>query len=253
MNKSIVTVITGGGRGIGEAIAKRMAQDTAVLIVGRTEATLARVCEEIGAAGGTAFYVVGDISKPETAELCLKKVEEEKLAVANLVLNAGMGKSGALTTFDRALWREIFAVNVDGAFFFLQTFLPKMVERKAGSVCIISSISGVKGFKYDAAYVASKHALVGLARSVALEYAKHGISCYPICPSFVESEMTDRSIAGVAKHREISLEEARKVIEATSPQKRIIPASEVAEMVAFLSSGKAPALNGHPVMMTGGE
>jgi len=93
---------------------------------------------------------------------------------------------------------------------------------------------------------------VGLARSLALEYAKHGIVVVPICPGFVESDMTDRTIAGQVKFRGLSQEDARTRVENFNPQKRIIPAAEIAEAVALVSSGKVASLNGHPLVLTGG-
>lgn len=253
MNTKVVTIVTGGGRGIGRAIAKRIAEDTAVLVVGRTEKDLASVCAEVTAIGGVADYVVGDVSDPATADTALAKVTEKGLPVVNLVCNAGIGTSGAAHTIDKQAWKHMFAVNVDGAMWFIQACLPQMIERKSGSICVISSVAGVKGFKYQTAYCATKHALVGMTRAIALEVAKHNIRVVPICPSFVESEMTDRTIAGLVKYRKISAAEARKIVENTNPQKRIIPAEEVADLVALVCAGRVPSLNGQPLLMTGGE
>ncbi len=249
---SAATIITGGGRGIGRAIALRMAHETAVFLVGRTEADLQSICEEIHNRGGVADYLVGDVSKPSTAKRSVNKVKKNGWQLRNLVINAGIGKGGATHSFDRKLWKEIFAVNVDGALYFAQECLPIMVEQKSGTITFINSISGVQGFKYDAAYTASKHAQLGLARSLALEYAKHGIVVVPICPHFVESEMTRRTVAGLVRHRGMTEAEAEETIKNTNPQKRIIPAEEVAEAVALVASGKLPSLNGHPMMLTGG-
>ncbi len=247
-----VTIITGASRGIGRAIALRMAREGAVLAVGRTEADLQSVCAEITKSGGTADFVVGDVADPATAQAALAKVTARQWTVANLVCNAGIGKGGPSHTFDQAMWKSIFAVNVDGTFWFAQAFLPAMVAQKSGSISIISSSAGLSGVKYDAAYCSSKHALVGLARSLALEYAKHGIVVVPICPGFVESDMTDRTIAGQVKFRGLSQEDARTRVENFNPQKRIIPAAEIAEAVALVSSGKVASLNGHPLVLTGG-
>lgn len=250
--KPRATIVTGGGRGIGWAIATRMAQDTAVLVVGRTEADLQAVCDAIRTAGGTADYLVGDVSKPITARRAVAKVKKNGWQLHNLVVNAGIAKGGAAHEFDHKVWKDIFAVNVDGAFYFSQECLKVMVEQKCGTISFINSISGVKGFKYDSAYTASKHAQLGFAKSLALEYAKHGIVVVPICPHFVESDMTRRTVAGLVRHRKISEAEAEDIVKNTNPQKRIIPAEEVAEAVALVASGKLPSLNGNPLMLTGG-
>lgn len=246
------TIITGGGRGIGRAIALRMAQETAVLVVGRTEEDLQSLCQEINNRGGLADYLVGDVSRHATAKRAVAKVKKNGWQLRNLVVNAGIAKGGAAHTFDRKTFKEIFAVNVDGAFYFAQECLPVMMEQKAGTISFINSISGVQGFKYDSVYTASKHAQIGFAKSLALEYAKHGIVVVPICPHFVESDMTRRTVAGLVRHRGITEAQAEDIVKNTNPQKRIIPAEEVAEAVALVASGKLPSLNGNPLMLTGG-
>lgn len=249
----LVTIVTGGGRGIGKAIALRLAQQTAIFVVGRTKEDLEFTCQEIRTAGGIADFFAGDISDPATAEAAVKKIDENGWTIRNLILNAGIGKGGPSATFDKDSWKEIFAVNVHGNFWFAQACLPKLIEQKAGTICIISSIAGIKGYKYQAAYCASKHALVGLARSLSLEYAKSGIIVVPICPSFVNTDMTRRTIDGLMKHRNLSEDAAIKVVAEKSPQKRIIPPEEIAEMVAIVCLGKVSALNGNPLILSGGE
>lgn len=253
MNTQVATIVTGGGRGIGRAIAERMAAETAVLVVGRTEADLKSLCDLVVKAGGSADYLIGDVSQPETAEAAFAKLAAKGLTVQNLVCNAGIGTSSPAHKQDRQVWKDMFAVNVDGAMWFIQACLPGMIERKSGSICVISSVAGVKGIKYQTAYCATKHALVGMARAIALEVKKHNIRVVPICPSFVESEMTDRVIANLVKFQGLTPEAARKKIEDTNPQKRIIPASEVADKVALVCAGLLPEFNGEPLMMTGAE
>ena len=128
-----------------------------------------------------------------------------------------------------------------------------MLQARHGVICLISSISGVKGYAYTAAYTASKHALVGLAKSLAQEYGRQGIVIVPICPGFVASEMTTRTIRGVMKRHGLSEEAAEQRVVRANPQRRIIPAEEVAEMVAFVCSGKVPSLSGNPLLLSGGE
>ncbi|MDO8571721.1 MAG: SDR family oxidoreductase [bacterium] len=248
-----VTIITGGGRGIGRAIAKKMAQETSVILVGRTERDLISVSREIKGNGGSALFVVGDVSHPETAHRTLELAKEHGFIVRNLICNAGIGKSGPVDSFDDVVWRNMFDINVHGSFYFIKACLPEMVHEKKGTICLMSSIAGVKGYAYTAAYAATKHALVGLARSLALEYGKHGIVAVPICPSFVESEMTTRTISGLMERKGISEEEARERVAGVNPQKRIIPAEEIAEAVAFVCSGTVPSLSGNPLILSGGE
>lgn len=250
--QKLVALVTGGGRGVGRAISVRLAKEQPVVIAGRTLASLVETQQLIAAEGGEALYVVGDITCNETAEKISALLQQQQWSINTLVLNAGVGKSGSSEGFPLETFRQILDVNVVASFRLAQAFLPPMIERRAGTICVISSLGGLKGISHDAAYAASKHALVGMARSLAVEYGKYGISVVPICPGFVESEMTDRSIASCAERHGISLAGARARIEATSPQRRIIPPEEVAEVVAFLSSGKVPSLSGSPLIMAGG-
>ncbi len=251
MNHNQVTIVTGGGRGIGRAIALRMARQTAVLLVGRTSADLAAVCTEINNSGGIADFTVGDVSEPATAAAALEKVSARGWTVRNLVCNAGIGKGGPLVSFDPAVWRQMFLVNVDGAFHFMQACLPSMIEAKEGAICVISSVSGLKGHKYDSAYSATKFALVGLAQSLADEVRKHNIAVVPICPGFVYSDMTSRTIAGLMHHRGWTEAEAEQRIAQTNPQGRILQPEEIAEAVAFCSAETGLAVSGQSLTLTG--
>lgn len=253
MPRNEVTIVTGGGRGIGRVVALRMAKDTNVIVVGRTEADLVSVCREIESFGGHADYVVGNVTDPATAMSAVDLAEKSAWTVRHLVCNAGFGKSGPLETFDEKVWKEIMDVNVNGAFYLVKACLPAMLGSGRGTVCLMSSIAGLKGYANVAAYCASKHALVGLARSMAKEFGKKGIVTVAICPGYVEGEMTDRSIRGVMERRGISLEEARQRVTGINPQNRIIPPEEVAETIAFVCSGKAPALSGDTLTLSGGE
>lgn len=253
MDTTIATVITGGGKGIGRAITLRMAKETAVIIVERTKSDGDSVLAEIQESGGTAYFYNGDIKDPKTADEVCVLIKEKKLKLRNLVCNAGIAKSGPTETFNKELWNDIFDVNVHGHLYFIQACLPLMLEEKQGTISIMSSIAGVKGYSHTAAYTASKHALVGIARSLAQEYGRHGIVIVPICPGFVESEMTDRTIHGLMERKGLSEQEARAKIANINPQRRIIPAEEVVEAVALVCSQKIPSLSGNPLILSGGE
>lgn len=248
-----VSIITGGGRGIGRAITLRLARDSAVIPVGRTEADLEATCEAVRAAGGKAIPCTGDVADPATAERAVRLACDNGWAIRNLVCNAGIGKSGPTHSFEPATWARIFDVNVHGSFFFVRACLPFMLKKGKGVIVLMSSTAGIKGYKYIAAYTASKHALVGFARSLAHEYGKRGIVAAPVCPGFVESPMTRKMIQGLADHQGISAAEAEERIAAVNPQHRIIPAEEVAELVAVVCAGLVPSVSGHPLILSGGE
>lgn len=252
MSDTLCTLITGGGRGIGRACALRMAKEGPVFIVGLTESNLQAVCEEVRNAGGKADYLVGDVADRSVSLAAVAKIKEHGWLVRHLVCNAGIGGGGAMASFDPQKWMRVFDVNVHGSFHFIQACLPSLLEQKAGSICLISSTLGVKGYKYDSCYAATKHAQVGMARSLGMEVAKHGVVVVPICPSFVDTDMVKKMVSNQMKHKGMTQQEAETFLAERSPQKRIIPAEEVAEAVALVASGKLRCLNGEPLVLDGG-
>lgn len=250
MDANRVTVVTGGGRGIGRAIALRMSQDTSVLLVGRTEQNLAEVQREIFSAGGFAHYIVGDVSDPETAKHALSACQNYQFF--NLVCNAGIGGGGPTKSFSEEKWQRVFAVNVHGVFYFIKQFVPFMVQTgNGGVVCLISSTAGLRGTKKNMAYCASKAAVNSMAESIAAEYSKKGIHCVAICPNFVEGEMTERTIKNYALYNQISEDKARQIIIDSTPEKRLIPEKEVAETIASACNG--PISDGAIHVINGGS
>ncbi len=223
-----VTIITGGGRGIGRAIALRTAKDTAVIIVGRTYKDLKATSDTITAQGGQCALLVGSVTEEANAYAAVSLAKEREWQIRNLVCNAGIGISGAFETFDFALWQRIFDVNVNGAFHFAQACIPEMLTKGGGSIVFMSSIAALNGVPYDSAYSASKHALNGLAHSLQAEYRKRGISVTPTCFGYVESEMTERTIRGLMERRGLSYADARAKLG------NILTAEEVADDVAFI-------------------
>ncbi len=231
---SAVTIVTGGGRGIGRQITTRLSEFRPVLIVGRNASDLQSISDECCALGRSVAFVAGSIDETSTCDAVKNFLHENNYYVEHLVCNAGIGKTGATADFDVQLWRRIFEVNVHGTFQFIRLCLPSMLERQRGNITIMSSLGGTVGVPFDAAYSASKHALVGLTRSLRMEYTKQGIQIVALCPSFIESEMTDRTIKSTARRRECSEQEARARIESRCPAKRILPATELAETIASI-------------------
>lgn len=245
------SIVTGGGRGIGREISLTLAREGPVVAVGRDGPTLEALVQEVTDAGHLAAACVGDIADPATAPRAVGVAESRGWPVRNLICNAGIAKGGPTSGFDPALWRQIFDVNVHGSFYFVQACLPQMIARGAGTICFMSSLAGVKGVPFDAAYTASKHALVGFAKSLALEYGKHGITVLPLCPGFVESDMTRRTISGIARRQGISPEDAERKVAATHPLRRIMTPQEVAEIVALICQGALASLSGNPLIFGG--
>lgn len=248
MDKNIVSIVTGGGRGIGRAIALRLARETPVMLVGRTASHLRAVCAEIRAAGGIADHLTGDVGRPSTARACVERVHKSGRCVRHLVCNAGIGKGGNTDSFDPALFAEMMRVNVNGAFNFVPPCLPDMLAAQDGTICFIGSVLSVRGHKREAGYAAGKHALAGLSRSLHDEYARKGLRVTAVCPGFVDSEMTQRVIDGLVRHRNISETDARAIVARSNKSNRILSNTEVADMVAAVCTGKHP-VDGEPLIM----
>src|SRR5688572_4704548 len=246
-------IVTGAGRGIGRAAALRLASEGPLVLVGLRKAHLEAVANDVLARDGRAIVVDGDVADPATAERAVAAARGEGWTIGALVASAGIGKGGPLHEVSAEDWKRLFDVNVHGAFHFVRACLPEMLAAGSGAICLVASIAGVKGYAYSAGYSATKHALVGLARSMAKEYGKKGIVTVPICPGFVDTDMARKTIEGLMKHRGIDEAEARARVERVNPQRRIIPPEEVAEAIAFVLSGKVPALSGEPMILGGGE
>jgi NAD(P)-dependent dehydrogenase (short-subunit alcohol dehydrogenase family) len=193
-----VAVITGGGQGIGAAVARTLAAEgAAVIVAARSTDRIERIAREIGKAGGKAWAISCDVTDPASVHNLAQAAGRRAGAVDILVNNAGAAHSAPLakTTLDD--WNRVLAVNATGTFLCTQAFLPAMLLRKQGSVVNVASVAGLAGARYIAAYAAAKHAVMGLTRSVAAELEGTGVTCNAVCPGFVDTEMTKESVARV--------------------------------------------------------
>jgi NAD(P)-dependent dehydrogenase (short-subunit alcohol dehydrogenase family) len=221
-------LVTGGTRGIGAAIAARFVDaGDDVVAVGRADCD---VRDE--AAVAALFERVGPVDV--------------------LVINAGVSSSAPLERTTLAEWDAQLAVNATGAFLCTRAALPAMVERGSGRVVTVASTAGVTGARYTAAYTASKHAAVGLTRTVAAEVAGTGVTANAVCPTFVRTDMTADSLRRITETTGRSAQEAEAALAATSPLGRLLEPDEVAFAVAFLAAPEAGAINGQTLILDGG-
>jgi 3-hydroxybutyrate dehydrogenase len=249
-------IITGAGRGIGRAIALAFAREGAHLaLCSRTAEEVERVADE----ARREFKVdvmndVCDVSDPEdVAEFVLAAYNAYGRDADILVNNAGIAESAPLTKTDDALWRRHIEINLSGAFYFMRAALPRMVERGWGRVINIASIAGKTGAPYIAAYSASKHGLLGLTRSAALEVAEKGVTVNAICPGYVETEMTTRAVENITARTGRSQEEALDALRRMSPQRRLVAPEEVAALALLLASDDARGITGQAINVDGGS
>ena len=242
-------LVTGGGKGLGAAIARRLAAEGAkVAVLGRDTDAIARVATESG-----AFAFACDVTDPVAVERALERVGEAIGPIGILVQNAGIAVSAALHATDDAIWERTMAVNVTAPFRIARAILPTMAKSGWGRVIHVASNAGLTGYPYTSAYCASKHALVGLTRALATEFARSGVTVNAVCPGFCDTEMGARATLVIAQKTNTSVEEARKTLGDLSPQKRLISPDEVAHVVAMLCGEGARGVNGQAIPIDGGQ
>lgn len=252
--KERIVLITGGGRGIGRAIALASAREGADLVVAaRSLDQVESVACEILELQSKALAVVCDVSDPESVEKMFESTQEFfGRAPDILVNNAGIAESAPLVKTTNDLWRRHLEINLNGTFYCTRAALPAMIERGWGRVINIASIAGKTGWPYVAAYSASKHGVLGLTRSVALEVAAKGITVNAICPGYVDTEMTTRGIENITQKTKLSADEAMESLKKMSPQNRIVSPEEVAALALLLASEDGRGINGQAINVDGG-
>ena len=251
-----VALVTGGGRGIGRAVALAFAREGAdVVICARSEMEVQRVAEEIrGECGVRAIHAVCDVADVESVGRAFARAAEEFGRGADiLVNNAGIAESALLVKTSDEFWHRHLAINLSGTFYCMRTALPLMIERGWGRIINIASIAGKTGAPYIAAYSASKHGVLGLTRSCAMEVATKGITVNAICPGYVETDMTERAIKNITTKTGKSADEARNFLEQMSPQQRLISPEEVAALALLLASHEGRGINGQAISVDGGS
>lgn len=243
-------VVTGGGRGIGAEIARELAARGArVVVSARSVDQLEAVAAELG---DGVSAVACDVADPAAIEALRKEATTRLGAVDVLVNNAGIASSAPVKRQSLEEWNRLIAVNATGTFLCTQAFLPAMVERGWGRVINVASVAGKMGGAYIGAYSASKHAVVGFTRSLAQEVATTGVTANAVCPGYVDTEMTDYSVARIVEKTGAGADEARRRLEAMSPQRRLIEPEEVAFLVAMLCDDRARGINGQALVIDGG-
>jgi NAD(P)-dependent dehydrogenase (short-subunit alcohol dehydrogenase family) len=247
-----VALVTGGGRGIGRAIALALARRGAqVAVAARTAAEVEGVAGEVRALGARALAVASDLSRREAPAALAARVAEALGPIDLLVNNAGVDASGPVQRIDDATWDRVLAVNLTAPFLLVRACLPGMVQRGFGRILNVASVAGKIGLKYGAAYSASKHALVGLTRSIAAECGRKGVTCNALAPSWTETRMMDEAMAAIARATGRSADEARELVLRANPLGRAAAPEEVAAAaIAVLANG---AIHGQCIHVDGGE
>lgn len=244
-----VVLISGGGTGIGAATARRLSQEGAkVLIMGRRQAQLEAVAEPIGA---TVF--VGDAADPVQAQSAVKQAVEQFGGLDVVVANAGgHGFATIAETTDRD-WTDACRANLDTAFVLLREAMPELVRRK-GAIAVTASIASLAAPASAFSYTVSKHAQIGLVRSIARDFGRQGVRCNAVCPGWVTTEMADAEMDELrARMNLASREEAYGIVTRDVPLGRPAHPDEVATVIAFLCSSEASMITGATLTVDGGS
>jgi NAD(P)-dependent dehydrogenase (short-subunit alcohol dehydrogenase family) len=243
-------VVTGAGRGLGRTIALRLAAGGAhVVLAARSAEALEAVRGEIAASGGRSTVVPTDVSDRAQVERLAELAGEVDVVVNN---SGVAGPTAPLWEVSPEDWAATFAVNVTGAYLVCRALLPGMVARGAGSVVVVGSATGKSPLAGRTPYAASKAALIGLVRTLALDAGPHGVSVNLVSPGPVSGERLDRVIAAQAAAAGLPVEDARERMLGRSALQRFTEGDEVAEAVAFLAGERGRGITGEDLNVSGG-
>jgi 3-hydroxybutyrate dehydrogenase len=245
-------LVTGAGSGIGAATALRLAQAGArVSLLGRKRPALEETARRIGERAGA--IVTLDVTEPEAVAEGMRHLAETAGPIDILVNNAGQAASAPFEKTDAELWSRMLAVNLTSVYVMTQAVLPGMLQRKRGRIINIASTAALVGYAYVSAYVAAKHGVVGLTRSLALETARKGVTVNAVCPGYTDTPLVAEAVEAIVGKTGRSGDEARATLAKTNPMNRLVTPEEVADTVVWLASAGASAINGQAIAVAGGE
>jgi len=247
-------VVTGGTRGIGAAVTRGMlsygARVTSIARGGDSDDSEKSLAREHC---GNAEYLKADVTDADQVRLAFESAAARFGPVDILVNNAGQAASAPFLKTGAELWRRMMAVNLDGAYHSAQAALPGMLASGWGRIVNIGSVAGLMGGSYIAAYCASKHALVGLTRALAMEFATKGITVNAVCPGYTETDIVKNAVANITSKTGRTEREAVAELVRRNPQNRLVQPEEVANAVAWLCLPGSDAITGQAIVVAGGE
>jgi NAD(P)-dependent dehydrogenase (short-subunit alcohol dehydrogenase family) len=243
-------VVTGGGGGIGLAVARALsARGHKVTVMGRSEGPLAAAAADLAGGG----YAICDVTDEASVAQALESAQAARGPVRVLVHNAGAVATAAFEKTSLEAWTAALDVNLLGAVRMIRAALPGLRTHPWARVINVASTAGLKPYAYVSAYVASKHALLGLTRALALELATSGVTVNAVCPGYTRTAIVERAIATIVSRTGRDVGAAEAVFTAANPQGRLVTPEEVATAVCWLASPQAGAINGVALPVAGGE
>ncbi len=249
-----VALITGASRGIGQAIAVAFAREGAsIALAARNRTELEAVAVEAGQGGRTVVPLVCDVTDQGQIDRLAAETLARLGAVDVLVNSAGIAESHKFLGHPDDLWDRALQVNLTGVYRVCKAIAPGMTQRQWGRIINIASVAAKAGARYVAAYTASKHGVLGLTRALAVELAPYNVTVNAICPGYVDTPMTQRSIENIAARTGRTPAEARKALEGLNPQHRLIEPEEVAAVAVLLAGEAARGITGQAINVDGGS
>lgn len=241
-----VALVTGAASGIGAAVARRLAQrDARVALLDRDAQGLSDTSHLIAAAGGTSTTLSVDVTDDQAMAEATRRAQEQLGPITTVVACAGIETLGGVTAVSLEDWNRTLNVNVTGVFLTARHTMPSLTQARDATFTAIASDAGVWGAQGYAAYCASKHAVIGLVKCMALDHGPQGVRCNAVCPGFVETPMAERIFAGASP-------DEREFFKSTVPLGRFARPEEVAAAIAHLSSSEASYANGLVYSLDGG-
>ena len=242
-------VVTGGGTGIGLAIAKVLAmQGCQVAITGRREELLNEACKSFG-----GISVKMDVADEASVVTGMKHIADQFGGIDICIANAGIAEGQNIRNSSFEFWRKIMAINLDGAYLTIRESLHHMDMKDWGRIIAISSIAGVRGLKGAHAYSASKHGVIGMIRSLSADHAKFPVTFNAICPGYVDTDIIAKNIASISERAQVTHDEARAMMVNLNPHGRLITSQEVASAALWMCSSGSESFDGQALEISGGQ